>query len=303
MIRSISSVLIFTLFILLSLAYSKTSEATDFKSMSFVTINPASEKYMEKTVNKNLSNKTQDKEIEYSGHSPLFRTFAYAKNFVKTSQGMIPVEMDFEKRANQTKNYKKIMSNGKDTVVISPTFTVSAYAPMGFYHYYHGSCDTKCLTTKIRYDLQGGYTASSNAVKILSLLNYDKITDVDVDKSPKILSKYKKVIVLHNEYVTQKEFDAITAHPNVIYLYPNALYAKISVNYANDTITLVRGHGYPDKKIQNGFDWKYDNSKLEYDNICANWQFTKIPNGKALNCYPENIIFTDYTLLKYIRYN
>ena len=40
--------------------------------------------------------------------------------------------------------------------------------------------------------------------------------------------------MLHNEYVTRPMFDAITSHPNVIYLYPNALYAEIEVNYIDE---------------------------------------------------------------------
>ncbi|MDE1727489.1 MAG: hypothetical protein KGH89_09565, partial [Thaumarchaeota archaeon] len=103
---------------------------------------------------------------------------------------------------------------------------------------------------------------------VLKLLNYSYVKDQDVDKNPDILKQYKRVIILHNEYVTKKEFDAITSHPDVVFLYPNALYAQVQTNYDNDTITLVRGHGYPDSAIRNGFDWKYDNSRYEYDIDC-----------------------------------
>jgi hypothetical protein len=135
----------------------------------------------------------------------------------------------------------------------------------------------------------------------LKLLGYKTITDIDVDKNPQILSNYEKVIVLHNEYVTQNEFDAITNHPNVLYLYPNAMYAKITANYENDTITLVRGHNYPSSDIRNGFGWEYDNSELEYNILCADWKFVEIKHGRMLNCYPENIIFNDLSLLKAIK--
>ena len=57
--------------------------------------------------------------------------------------------------------------------------------------------------------------------------------------------------MLHNEYVTRTMFDAITSHPNVVYLSPNALYAEIEVDYDNDTITLIRGHNYPQPEIKN----------------------------------------------------
>ena len=250
---------------------------------------------------KSQFDKKSFKEHEYSGFSPLFRTFAYKKDFYIENGKPTPKDTQFETRANQTENYKKVSSSGKNSVVILPIFTSAAYYEPGFYTYYRGECDTKCLTKKIEYGKPYGYSASSNTLKVLKSLGYKEITDIDVDKNPEILSKYNKVIVLHNEYVTQKEFDAITKHPHVLYLHPNALYAKISVNYQNDTITLVRGHNYPNKEIRNGFDWKFDNSKFEYDALCSNWKFTEIKNGKMLNCYPQNIIFSDYNLLKAIK--
>ncbi len=241
------------------------------------------------------------KEHEFSGHSPLFRTFAYKKDFVTINGEKTPRDVQFELRANQTATYKKLMVNEKDAVVIVPIFTKSAYDEPGFYTYYRGECDTKCLTKQIKYATSYGYSGSSNAIKVLNLLGYHTITDAGVDSNPKVLSKYKKVIVLHNEYVTQTEFDAITSHPRVLYLYPNALYAKVNVNYQNDTMTLIRGHHYPTSEIRNGFDWKFDNSESEYDTTCKNWNFVKIKNGKMLNCYPENVIFSDAVLLKAIK--
>ena len=79
----------------------------------------------------------------------------------------------------------------------------------------------------------------------------DKL-DIEVDKDPLILENFEKVILLHNEYVTKSMFNAITNHSKVIYLYPNALYAEISVDYDAQTISLVRGHGYPQNEISNG---------------------------------------------------
>jgi len=174
-----------------------------------------------------------------------------------------------------------------DTVVIYPIFTQAAYHKNGFYDYYNKICDSKCLTTYISTEIHPRYESSGSAFGLLYLLHYDFVTDIDVDKNPDILKKYDQVIVLHNEYVTQKEFDAITSFPNVTYLYPNALYAKITADYTNNTITLIRGHGYPDPSIGNGFDWKLDNSNYEYDVTCDNWQLYQVDNGEMLNCYPE----------------
>ena len=122
----------------------------------------------------------------------------------------------------------------------------------------------------------------------LVLLGYHSITDIEIDRNPGVLAQFDKVIMLHNEYVTRTMFDAITNHPNVIYLYPNALYAEIEVDYVDNTITLIRGHGYPDPTISNGFDWEFDNTHpYEYDNECLDMQFYPIKNGWMTTCYPE----------------
>ena len=194
------------------------------------------------------------------------------------------------------------------TAYVYPVFTQAAYNTKGFYDYYNKKCDISCLTVPIPDKIKGSYSSSITAAFALTLLNYTSINDIDIDKNPDILKKYDKVIVLHNEYVTQKEFDAITHHPNVVYLFPNALYAKVNTDYAKvntdyakGTITLVRGHGYPDKNITNGFGWNLDNSKYEYDFKCDSWQFHQVKNGKMLDCYPNYRVLYDKALLQAIK--
>ena len=170
--------------------------------------------------------------------------------------------------------------------VVWPIFTDSAYDSPGFYDYFSGECDS-CTTTKIS-DGELDYNSSVNGYQLLTLLGYSPITDIDIDKNPSILKKYDKIVMLHNEYVTRTMFDAITSHPNVVYLYPNALYAEIEVDYDNDTITLIRGHNYPEQEITNGFDWEFDNTHpYEYDNNCEQMIFYKIADGWMTSCYPE----------------
>ena len=122
-----------------------------------------------------------------------------------------------------------------------------------------------------------------------------------MDQNPDILKNYDKVILLHNEYVTKKEFDAITSHPNVLYLYPNALYAEVKVDYNINSLTLLRGHNFPESEISTGFDWKYDNSSLEYDTNCQDMGFDRIENGWMLNCYPERQMHQSKVLLEMIK--
>jgi hypothetical protein len=194
------------------------------------------------------------------------------------------------------------IKNTKDAVIIRSTFTRMAYSDNGFYKYYYHKCDQSCLTVPFGQETQNHFNVSLNGYSMLSVLGYNIISDVDIDQNPVIVKKYSTLIVLHSEYVTQSEFDAITHHPHVIYLYPNSLYAKVKTDYKNNTITLLLGHGYPTKDIQNGFNWNLDNTNLE-PTICnyTNWKFYKIPNGYMLNCYPEKIIKTDHKLLETIQ--
>lgn len=222
---------------------------------------------------------------------------------ITTDKGSIyPKYVNIQMKPELSDFYKQVSSvNATDAVFVYPIFTQGAYGERGFYNYYSKLCGIECLTIPIPSKFIPTYPSSLATSKVLPLLNYSQITDVDVDKNPDILKKYRKVLILHNEYVTKKEFDAITHHPHVVYLFPNALYAEVRTNYTDNTLTLVNGHGYPNSNITNGFDWKYDNTNLEYDTTCKNMTFTTIPNGKMLNCYPAYRSFFDKSFLELIK--
>jgi hypothetical protein len=171
-------------------------------------------------------------------------------------------------------------------VVVYPIFTQSAYEWEGIHDYYAGYCDS-CLSAPIQKYYEKTFASSGNGYRILEFLGYEVIDDIDIDKNPAILEKYDKVILLHNEFVTRAEFEAITQHPNVIYLYPHALTSEIQADYSTNTISLIRGPGFPDENVVNGFDWEFDNSEFFDDWSCVNWKFYEINNGYMLNCYPE----------------
>ena len=242
-----------------------------------------------------------------SGDS-IFETFVYSGDRKYTNEGIPTSEFQqrhFLLKPENTELYHEIgvAFEQHNSVFVVPIFTLSAYAEHGFYNYYRGECGTECLKDiPIRYELRPTFESSANTIKVLRLLGYPYITDIEIDKNPSILNLFDKVILLHSEYVTKTEFEAITKHPKVIYLHPNSLYAEIKADYEKNTITLVRGHNYPSPEIQNGFDWKFDNTHpFEYNTDCENWKFDKIDNGMMLNCYPENIIFQDKRLLKTIK--
>ena len=197
-------------------------------------------------------------------------------------------------------NYDDISTKpNQKTIVVFPTFTSSAYSDKGFYSYYRKECDSKCLTIPIKNDIVA--QTSPVAVQVLKLLGYSFITDTDIDKKPSILKSYDKVILLHNEYVTKKEFNAITSHPHVIYLYANALYTEVKTDYKKNTVTLVKGHGYPTNDVSNGFNWKFDNSKFEYNYNCKGVSFKKIDNGWILDCFPRKLLLKDRNFLVALR--
>ena len=211
--------------------------------------------------------------------------------------GLNPNKMDIY-------NEVAVWNDPQKTVVVYPFFTSAAYNEPGFYTYFRGECDS-CTTTKFAQPTIQ-YTSSGIGHQALTLLGYHSITDVEIDKNPSILQQFDKVIMLHNEYVTRAMFDAITSHPNVLYLYPNALYAEIEVNYMDETITLIRGHNYPEPEITNGFDWEFDNTHpYEFDSMCQSMDIYKIKNGWMTTCYPENVFLKKsqqlFDLLKTIK--
>ena len=242
----------------------------------------------------------QSEKIIQTNVNSLFKVFSYEDDFEMIDGKKIWRNAYYELDESKYAIYDELKNN-KNSVVVFPIFTAAAYSEPGFYTYYRGECDESCLTVKLEEEYNPGFTSSANGFQVLSLLDYDMITDITIHQNPDILLQYEKVILLHNEYVTQEEFLAITSHPNVIYLYPNALYAEIHFDEELWEISLIRGHNYPDPLIRNGFDWKYDNSLEEYDVECNNMKFSKIDNGWMLNCYPENVLHKSKELLTQIR--
>ncbi|MGY5144564.1 MAG: hypothetical protein ACW9XH_08800 [Candidatus Nitrosopumilus sp. bin_32a] len=232
----------------------------------------------------------------------LFNIFGFEDQFEIIDGKKTWINVQFELNPKNNELYEKLRYiPNENTIVIFPIFTSVAYNEPGFYTYYRGECDEECLTLEIPKESTLNFFSSGNGFQILKLLGYESISDIEVDQNPDILKRYEKVILLHNEYVTKKEFDAITNHPNVVYLYPNALYAEIKVDYNNNLMTLHRGHNFPELEIRNGFDWKFDNSHLEYNTDCTDMGFDKIDNGWMLNCYPERAIHQSKVLLEMIK--
>ena len=203
-----------------------------------------------------------------------------------------------------SENFFNELKPNDNSVVIFPVFTTAAYMTGGFYDYYAGYCDESCITDLSFENLIFNYGGSGSSAQILYHAGYDFLTDVQVDRNPEILKNYDTVILLHNEYVTKNQFDAISSHPNLIFLFPNALYAEIDVNYDDNTMTLIRGHQYPPPEFPaNGFDYEIEERfhDYEYDTECLAWEFIEIENGYHLNCYPDGLVIDDISILKKLK--
>ena len=244
----------------------------------------------------------EEQKIIIQDTSEIFHAWSYENDFYPEFENMISKDIHFKLMEENEQLYKDIGITDVNAIVILPVFTSSAYSENGFYEYYNDRCDD-CTTVKIvENNYLEFFVASQMGARTLEILGYKTITDVDLDKNPNILEKFDTVILLHNEYVTQSMFNSIINHPHVIYLYPNALYAEIEVDYKKNEITLIRGHGYPESTIMNGFDWEFDNTHpYEYDHDCENWEFYRIPNGEMLNCYPERELISNIELLKKLK--
>ena len=190
---------------------------------------------------------------------------------------------------------KEILDEG--VLLIYPKMTEIAYAKDSFYDYYFGRCDEKCLTKSLDTKSPVRYVLGKNGFDILAH-NYNYVDDLHLDSVN--LRNYHTIILFHNEYVTQSVFDKITSFTNVIYLYPNALYVLVDVDYHQKTMKLIKGHGYPLPELGNGFNWKDDNSRQEIDCKVGEWKFNKVSNGIQLNCYPEHTIHNNTGLQNFI---
>ena len=245
--------------------------------------------------------------FEMTKPDDVFRTFVHEDDLFDVGGNLVPRHLYLTQKPGLSYLYDELaVKNDKQkTIVILPFFTATAYAKGGFYDYFRDTCET-CTTTDLLWDVSAfQWTSSISGIQALKALGYKFVSDMDVDRHPDILKNYDKVIVLHNEYVTKAQFDAITSHPKVMFLYPNALYAEITVDYDRNSITLIRGHQYPpDDSVRNGFDWDWENTHpFEYDHDCIDWKLYEIdfPNGVMLNCYPENKIAADKNLLRAIK--
>jgi hypothetical protein len=165
-------------------------------------------------------------------------------------------------------------------LVVKATFTSSAYQRGSWYDKGVDSVKTvPVITDESQYTRRmknGGAWFAFNALSRF----VDYSDDIEVSKNPSILERYDKVIMLHNEYVTEQEYNAVMAHPNVFYAFPNAMYRLVKYDGTQNTITLVGETGNQYSRAT----WE---SADEYDRCyVGGYSVIDYPNGRGLSCYP-----------------
>jgi hypothetical protein len=153
--------------------------------------------------------------------------------------------------------------------LIKPTFTGAAYH-MSFYKFYflyasippharkNVTTDLNLLSSKVSNQT----SKSSSAFTFYYLPRYLKtvipkshievLTDADVDYGSIFLNnetnKYDVIILGHQEYVTQREYDNlkhfVANGGTLILMDGNVLYVEVKYNRNVHTITLIKGHGW-----------------------------------------------------------
>lgn len=158
-------------------------------------------------------------------------------------------------------------SKGTKIAVIMPTFTAAAY-DNAFYLFYQKHINTQYgvnVTTDLNL-LSAKVTnipsSSASGFAMLYLLGNLKwispeseitfLTDQDVDAGSVFLSNgsnaYDLLILGHQEYVTQDEYDNlkqfVSTGGTMIILDGNVFYAEVKYDRNTDNITLVKGHSW-----------------------------------------------------------
>ena len=164
----------------------------------------------------NLSNTHQNSLFQNEGIFNFYVTDYDSYRFQNELPPLDGIRITLNKSNAGTVKIISILKPNDGTVVIYPIFTSAAYSEPGFYTYFRGDCDESCITDLSFENPEFKYTSSGLTAQILYHVGYDFLTDIEVDKNPELLQNYDTVILLHNEYLTQKAFDAISSHPNLI---------------------------------------------------------------------------------------
>jgi hypothetical protein len=216
---------------------------------------------------------------------------------------------------------------GVNIAVVMPTFTAAAYTN-AFYVFYNKyinvtrgvniTTDLNLLSSKVTNEP----SSSASGLAMLYLLgnlkwitpdsNVDFHTDQDVDAGSIFQANgsnaYDVIILGHQEYVTQKEYDNFKQFVGnggtMIILDGNVFYAEVNHDNNTDTVTLVKGHSwaYNGKSAWRSVDerWKNETAQWVGSNYIsgiskfANNPFDYLPHEEQYTTNPKDVILLNY---------
>jgi N,N-dimethylformamidase beta subunit-like protein len=186
---------------------------------------------------------------------------------------------------------------------VDPTFTFAAY-DNSFYLFYDISKSlsrvsnftqyTDLLTSKVPgkpYALKESDDIMLHLKWLLPKSDINFITDQDVHNGlifdHRGLNQYDVLILSHQEYVTQIEYDNLKKFVSnggvLILLDGNVLYAEVKYDNATDTVRLVKGH-----------NWAF-NGKSAWKSVGERWpiETSQWIGSNYLCCYDDDIVFNN----------
>lgn len=219
---------------------------------------------------------------------------------------------------------------GVNIAVVMPTFTAAAYTN-AFYVFYNKyinvtrdvndvnvTTDLNLLSSKVTNEP----SMSASGVAMLYLLgnlkwitpdsNVDFHTDQDVDAGLIFQANgsnaYDVIILGHQEYVTQREYDNFKQFVGnggtMIILDGNVFYAEVKHDNNTDTVTLVKGHSWAfnGKSAWRSVDerWKNETAQWVGSNYIsgiskfANNPFDYLPHEEQYTTNPKDVILLNY---------
>jgi hypothetical protein len=242
------------------------------------------------------------------------------KNYVFSQNRM---EISSPNNNSHTGEFRK----GVKIAVVMPTFTAAAYSN-AFYTFYkkyiHAprglniTTDLNLLSSKVTNEP----SSSASGFAMLYLLgnlkwirpdsNIAFFTDQDVDAGSVFQGNgsnaYDVVILGHQEYVTQREYDNFKQFVGdggtMIILDGNVFYAEVKYDNNTGNITLVKGHGWAFNGVS---AWKSVNER--WTNETAQWvgsnyisniakfannPFGYLPHEEQFITNPKDVILLDY---------
>ena len=195
---------------------------------------------------------------------------------------------------------------GINIALINPTFTGAAYHT-SFYKFYflyvtiphsrkNVTTDLNLLSSNVTNQTSRSSSAFTflylpqHLKRILPNPNIDVLTDADADYgtifSNNGSNKYEVIILGHQEYVTQREYDNLKRFVSnggtMILMDGNVFYAQVKYDRNTHTIALVKGHG-----------WAF-NGKSAWRSVRERWKNeTSQWVGSNYLCYSCNVTFAN----------